>query len=133
MIKLLFLILAITTLYSCGDNDNDIEWSERSNTKLNLSDAYDYCNGLGGRIPSISELRELVVNCAPTETKGECGIKDECSLSESCLNNTCSGCEESSLGIYSSFKDIGPYWSSSFFQNSNVWTILKESILMMLL
>jgi len=66
------------------DPTTNLEWQKiPGKTFANWSVAKNYCNGLklngtGWRLPNISELRSLVRNCGPIETKGACGVKDAC-------------------------------------------------------
>jgi len=88
-------------------------WSDRAPNPMNWDDAMDYCQNLGGRLPTISELRTLIQNCPGTETGGDCEVTDSCLSSEDCWNNPCSGCEYDSSGKYSVFGDTNFFWSSS--------------------
>ena len=103
----------------CTDNDkfchsyDGLDWSDASSEKMNWDDAIKYCENLGGRLPTISELRTLIQNCPGTETGGECGVTDECLSYEDCRTDPCGGCEEDSSGKYSVFGDSDWFWSSS--------------------
>ncbi|HPM48141.1 MAG TPA: DUF1566 domain-containing protein [bacterium] len=98
------------------------EWSKIVSTKMNWSDAKNYCESDGWRLPTISELRTLVKNCPLTQKDGECKINDEC-LSDSCESQACKGCMYSNDGRYSVFKDSEYLWSSSVVQykEKNAW------------
>lgn len=81
------------------------------------------CEKLGGRLPTISELRTLIQNCPATETGGECGVTDDCLSYDDCLNDACSGCELVSFGEYSVFGDGNWFWSSSEVSEDYAWAV----------
>lgn len=98
----------------CHSHDG-LNWSDAS-SDINRDDAADYCKNLGGRLPTISELRTLIQNCLGTETGGECGVADECLSAGDCYNNNqCDKCEydETNSGKYSVFGKTASLWSSS--------------------
>ncbi|MFO7736362.1 MAG: hypothetical protein R6W70_09150, partial [bacterium] len=109
-------------------------WSDKT-SEMNHSDAISYCEGLGGHLPTISELRTLIQNCPDTETGGACGVTDECLSYSNCWNDTYGGCSFDDSGKYSVFGDKGRFWSSSvlsdnadiawyvYFSNGNVATL----------
>jgi len=90
-----------------------LNWSDVSSKGMTEFDAVTYCEDLGGRLPTISELRTLVQNCPATETGGVCRVTDSCLSIEDCWNDLCRGCEYSYSGKYSVFGDTGTLWSSS--------------------
>lgn len=92
---------------------NGLDWSDTCDT-YGWYGAIEYCENLGGRLPTVSELRALVKNCPATETGGECGVTDSCLSEDDCRNYACDGCEydETNPGKYSVFGDIGWFWSS---------------------
>jgi hypothetical protein len=52
-----------------------------------------YCSDLGGRIPTILELRSLIVNCPATESGGKCKIGPGCYSHDDCWEEeACGGC-----------------------------------------
>ena len=88
-------------------------WSDRSPNEMNHADATAYCKNLGGRLPTISELRTLIQNCPATQTGGTCGVTDSCLSYGSCRDDSCDGCPYDPSGKYSVFGDTGAFWSSS--------------------
>lgn len=97
----------------------DLYWSDRKGL-VDWDEANDYCENLGGRLPTISELRTLIQNCSATETGGECKVTDEC-LSSDCWNDPCLGCEYDNSGKYSVFGDTKLLWSSSVQSDSTTY------------
>lgn len=103
----------------CTDNDNfchsydGLNWSDVSSNMMNWDEATTYCENLGGRLPTISELRTLIQNCSGTETGSECGVTDECLSYDDCWNDPCAGCVKDESGKYSVFGDTYWFWSSS--------------------
>jgi hypothetical protein len=96
----------------CHSHDG-LNWSDASSDYMTWDEAITYCENLGGRLPTISELRTLIQNCQGTETGGECGVTDSCLSSEDCWNDPCYGCEYDESGKYSVFGDTYWFWSSS--------------------
>ncbi len=104
---------------------------------LTLADAVYYCDSLtlgdhdDWRIPTISELRSIVVGCPSIETAGECAITDEqTSVTE--MEN-CDGCEFLSgpglEGCYwpSSLTGVcGEYWSWTTATGTDAGSIFYE-------
>lgn len=87
-------------------------WSDKTeNTSLQF--ARIHCNDLGGKLPTISELRTVVEKCNTTETDGACNVTSDC-LSEDCYEElSCVGCPSDITGKYSAFGDADSLWSSS--------------------
>lgn len=121
-------------------NEHDgLNWSDASSYSMTWDEAITYCENLGGRLPTISELRTLIQNCPATETGGECGVTDSCLSSADCWTDPCGGCEEDETGKYSVFGDTYYFWSSSelsdlaiyawrvFFLNGSVYSSLKNA------
>jgi len=136
MKKIIFAVIIISAimLVSCGGDDSSeksglgetctgsdkfchshdgLNWSDASSSSMTWNEAITYCEDLGGRLPTISELRTLIQNCPGTETGGECGVTDSCLSSGDCWNDPCDGCEYDETGKYSVFRDIYWFWSSS--------------------
>lgn len=114
LISLMFVLL-----FFVGSCDNELGWLDQAPDEMTWNKAKEYCKDLGGRLPTISELRTLIQNCPETETGGKCGLTDEC-LSYECFGDCgpwgCYDCEcrGEGGGIYSVLGDTGHYWSSSF-------------------
>jgi len=103
----------------CHSHDG-LDWSDASSGLMTWDDAVTYCENLGGRLPTISELRTLIQNCSATETGGECGVTDSCLSWDDCWNESCNGCEYDESGKYSVFGDTYWFWSSSVRSDSAV-------------
>ena len=124
MNKIILLVVFLGLLFSfgCGGDDNslqhelgDLLWSNEASYDMKWSVAEKYCEDMGGRLPTISELRSLIKNCPVTETGGECMITDECVSPVLCNNDACDGCKPDSddYGKYSILGLTGWFWSSS--------------------
>ena len=99
------------------DPSTGLMWSPRSVDSMDWYYAMDYCDNLSlfgyndWHLPTISELRTLILNCPNTETGGECRVTDTCL---ECYNDACDGCYEySDSGKYSKLDDWRPLWSST--------------------
>lgn len=88
-----------------------LNWSCPEQNNKNWNDAKSYCTGLGGRLPTISELRTLIKDCSATVTGGACTATDACS-GFSCLNAVCEGCAQNDTGKYNVFNDPLAFWTS---------------------
>lgn len=119
----------------CKDSESGIMWSSRSEEGgipgypeldsflVTFTQAENYCKNLkqGGfadwRLPTIDELRTLVVNCPKVESGGACRVSDAANcLSIACYSEedcTCQG--ENDYAVFSKFgyEQHGIYWSSS--------------------
>jgi len=84
-------------------------WSDPK-PDLSFEDAKAYCASIKGRLPTISELRTLIAECAPTEPGGACKVTDTCISETECGNGDCSGCGD---GGDSVFHSNDPFWSST--------------------
>lgn len=92
---------------------------------LNQADAATYCGALdlgphgNWRLPSIEDLRALVVDCATTAEGGACGIEDLCTDPDLCGGPECEGCASNGGGIHGCYwpfpgQECGPsLWSST--------------------
>lgn len=107
------------------NENNGLHWSDASSEFVLWDDAIVYCEELGGRVPTILELRTLIQNCPATEIGGECEIPESCFSIETCSNESCNGCEcrEFSASQYSVFGTEGYLWSRSELSEDLVWIV----------
>ena len=110
------------------------DWSASSPNKTDWNGAYNYCSAMteGGhnwRLPTISELRQLVQNCAGTEYNGACGVRDGHLKESDWTYNECAKCTNRYDGGYSKLGDKDYLWSSSELDgdSSKVWVINFKS------
>jgi len=110
---------------SCVEPELAEKWSKRSLDKAGSVEAFNYCKNLeenghsDWRLPTVSEMRNIVINCPDIETQGECGITDECLDRNECWNNKCSGCGIIIDKRYSKFWDTESFYTSS--PNTSEW------------
>ena len=109
------------------DPETMLTWSARVSGSRNWSGALSYCESLeeGGytdwRLPTIDELRTIIINCPGTQAGGACAISDPDHLSESdrvvadCSCNSVSG----NSSYYSKLGNDTQLWSSSDFAEGN--------------
>lgn len=127
----IFLVFALTMIvscetgynedpYPCGKDDpfcNELEeegikWSGRLDG-VNFEDAQKYCDEIGGRLPTIDELRSLIRNCPDTEPGGKCKLSENCFDASTCQEG-CEGCKSNGIdGDFSIFYDSRTLWSST--------------------
>ncbi|HPA57573.1 MAG TPA: DUF1566 domain-containing protein [bacterium] len=104
-------------------------WSNPRKSPTTWSEAATHCSSIGGRRPTISELRKLIQNCPSTQTGGSCGVTDTCLAATPCFTSGCEQCADTSDGRYSVFGDIELLWSSQ--ENSsytaNAWFVNFKS------
>jgi KaiC/GvpD/RAD55 family RecA-like ATPase len=101
---------------------NGLKWSDKSEEMYEWEDAVEYCKKMGGRLPTVSELRTLLKNCPDSETGGNCKVTDDCLSESKCWDKEkCGGCEfDEDSGKYSVFGDIGAFMTySENIDNSN--------------
>ena len=110
------------------------DWSASSPDKTDWNGAYNYCSamtedGHNWRLPTISELRQLVQNCAGTEYNGACGVKDGHLKESDYTYNECAKCTNRYDGGYSKLGDKDYLWSASELDGdpSKVWVINFKS------
>ena len=109
-----------TNAAPCKDSSSGLTWSTRATTTYTWQNAVNYCSsysegGLSGwHLPTITELRTLILNCPSTMPTGSCAVKDPGCLSSSCWTSaTCAACSQDSSGGHSKFGETGFFWSSS--------------------
>ena len=122
------------------DLTSGLTWQNPAVSHITWKEAVQYCanlslNGGGWRLPTISELRSLIRECASTVSLGDCNLDDDC-LSEwpPCYNTECHltvGClpySSSDEGCHWPDAMLGKcktYWSSSVVEESedNAWCV----------
>lgn len=119
-----FMECSPTSATPCIDSATGLTWSAtRKIFMMSWDDAVDDCidyfeGGLSGwHLPTISELRTLIQNCAGTVTDGSCGVTDD-SLSWYSSGN-CDSCSADSSGGHSKFGETDWFWSSSVVSDSS--------------
>lgn len=88
-------------------------WTDPTTAVYRWAEAGPYCTGLGGRLPTISELRTLIRSCPATQTGGSCGITDQCANFGACYNDACNDCPSRWDGRYSVFGTYESAWSAT--------------------
>ena len=107
------------TTYTCHDSSSSLIWSIKADNEMEWQAAADYCANLteeelsGWRLPSIDELRTLILECDDTTaTGGECGVTDNCK-EEQCWSSQNCYCSSDSNGMHSKFRETDTLWSAS--------------------
>jgi len=102
-----------------GTLHKGLYWSPRSTGAMTWSSAITYCEGLGGRLSNIQELRMLIKECPQNEYPKPAGQDPWCAIEDpgNLGGDACSGCTSDGSGKYSVFGDIGRFWSSSSYVN----------------
>lgn len=122
------------------DPDTGLTWAiARSTDRVAFDNAGTYCVGLeveggGWRLPTISELRSLIVGCDKTVTGGACTVTDSCLNPTDCWNDPCWGCDLEvgpNNGCYGNENLPGEcdyYWSSSStIEGDSYWLVNFDS------
>lgn len=133
-VLLVGMMIVVGLLTACdgddagGDstNNGNLTWQNPApGDTYTLQGAIEYCAGISidghsdWRLPTISELRNLIRGCAYTKTGGSCNIEDGGCLSWDCRDDSCGGCENKegpADGCYwpdGMNGSDGGYWSSS--------------------
>lgn len=109
------------------DAENGLAWElVPMGGNPNVADALGYCDSLtllgagGWRVPTVDELRSLMLGCADTQTGGACGLTEDCATAD-CRDDACDGCIDTpgggpAAGCYWNPNlqgQCGGYWSST--------------------
>ncbi|MBO4711719.1 DUF1566 domain-containing protein [bacterium] len=104
----------------CIDSTTGYIWSEaQSGTRYSAIQSCPRSHDGGfnnWHLPTIDELRTLILNCDGTISGGECKVSENC-IELSCSDETCNSCPETQDGGYSKFGDTGRFISSSVAEN----------------
>jgi hypothetical protein len=107
-----------------------LEWSDKAPQKLNWLDAKTYCEGIGGSLPTVSQLRSVIAECPATQAGGGCPATDSC-LESKCRTEACAGCLAAKDGHYSRLgdNDMNFLWSGSGVEDKvgNAWLVFPNS------
>lgn len=133
---------SLTSEYPCKDSSSTLVWSARSAYYKTWSEAKEYCENLeeGGypkgtwQLPTINDLRTIIVKCTYNMPEGSCGVRDDCVISGCYDNLTCNNTNHSECkadnnsnngcGSHSKLCETGTLWSSSAKDNnSNAWIV----------
>ncbi len=112
MAKYLMILTALILMVACSGDD--LEWSPLSENKMKWQSAKDYCEAMGARLPTINELRKIIINCPSSAAGGSCKVSYPDCLFVSCWSEDCR-CDGSadSYSALGDGKDIS-LWSSSY-------------------
>jgi hypothetical protein len=124
------------------DISTNLMWTGPS--KMTWQSAVSYCNNLktGGytdwSLPTISQLRTLIINCPATQTNSSCAVTDECLSKENCHTSICNGCsntynpnsynnppDRKRHYEFNKLSDTGTFFSSSEYEGNgtDVWGV----------
>ena len=78
------------------DTVNGLTWMKGFGWASDLASAAKYCQeetlaGGGWRLPTIDELRSLIIGCDATDKGGPCTVVNGC-ITDACANAACQGC-----------------------------------------
>jgi hypothetical protein len=113
------------------DKKYGLVWSKKNFGKMTWQEAVEYCRenrgnlpGSGWHLPTIDELRTLIIGCPATEPGGRCPVREGCRSEEDCYGGdweaNCAPCKEHEgpgpKGCYMDKAFDDPcvvYWSST--------------------
>lgn len=103
---------------ACEDPSTHLIWSEKTASPSSWTSAKNHCEGKGEgwQLPTIDDLRTLVLGCDETAPNGACGVKEGCLSESPCYSSTycvSKNCPTRNDGAYSIFGDTCYLWSSS--------------------
>lgn len=104
-----------------------VEWSSVPVHNKTWKDAVQYCRSLneGGhsdwRLPTIDEMRSIVVNCPATQPYGMCKISDSTgALTKAYYTKACNGCKKGRTRL----NGHGWFWTSSeMLETDHYWVL----------
>lgn len=118
---------------SCVDAATSLRWQRaRAPSEMNQQDAATYCASLslggrtGWRLPTVNDLRTLVVGCPATIPGGSCAVVDPTCLSiMTCFSAACGGCGTDGRGADGRYWEQGIWLGggSVFRSSSGSWTV----------
>ncbi len=124
-----------TCLSPCPDDNkfclqhNGRKWSSLV-TAGSLNELDTLCQSMGGRLPTISELRSIIHSCPVLEPGGGCPISETCTTDDCWTTECTEGCydDEGLLASFSAFGDYGDLLSSTWrSQTGHIWAVFFRS------
>lgn len=137
MTRYFLILIALMAMFACDDDwyygpqEEEIDYWKDSQTFAGLEwsslffedgtcelwDAYYFCGEIGGRLPTIDELRKIIINCPGSTYGGACRASDPDCMGEECWSEECH-CD-GSAGSYSALGDGDVWlWSSSIISSN---------------
>ncbi len=102
-------------------------WTDKAASIMNHAAAITYCQNLGGRLPTIDELRTIIINCDKAMVGGSCMVTDPGCLAENCWSQASCVCNFNSDGkAHSTLGDDANtvLWSSSVVSDYNTYAYI---------
>ena len=112
-----------SSTFPCTDSDTGYIWSEKTTETMDWLAAKQHCEALGDdwHLPTISELRTLILKCNNlSEMGGMCDVSDNC-LSEALCSHTESnskGCHDGCGTCVNKFSEGSFVWSQSILEDN---------------
>jgi len=130
MPKHLLFLAVIFLLVACEDSVKrgprlwisygGLEWSKQREGWLNWYEAKEYCASIGGRLPTVDEIKTLFPYCKKIQKNGSCQLSDPECLTFDCWEPGCSCDERKGDRVPSMLGDDSvDLWLSSVFMSDD--------------
>ena len=97
----------------CVDSATGYFWSKPSDNKMEWSDAKKHCKN-DWKLPTIDQLRTVIINCENTKTNGTCRVTDSCTKNDCYAEADCSCTQNETQGYYSKLGFSADCWSATY-------------------